>query len=277
MGKDGDKNVLNKKESAEQVSREALTDLNPQDPARCIDDRSISEELDYEALPEFVIKPDQYKGPQMLGGAYSPFDIALELAPESYSLDELEFDRLFNLTKSAFKKAGCVMGIHTGTLHGELSYEDIKELLEAAVAGEEVEIPDCGYNGMVNSDENPLGLSQRSVEFHKKYSGRAAKFAQKGVSVAVLGGHHAKKEEALAVINTKVGKTLDTKKAGDLGQQTYNHDKTPFEEILSALADAAGEIDIEWGNNIRGRGNEVYMKWLEVATNRLAGMDPAEV
>lgn len=267
-----DKNKpMSREERAELISDEAMKPIKKVDPSRCIDDRLSDENLDYDDLPELVVKPEQASGPQMLGGAYSIFDIALETVPDDI---EPDFDQVFDLTKKAHSDAGYVMGIHMGTLHGQLNKDEVKDLLEKAIQGEEVELPDCGYNGMVHSSENPLGLSQRSVEFHGKYPNRAAMFIQRGVKVAVLGGGHAQKENALAIMNNQEGMTLDSQKAHRLGQPAYNHDQKPFEEILTALADNADEIDPRWGNNIREKGKERYMELYGIVGKELAGMTP---
>ena len=51
-------------------------------------------------------------------------------------------------------------------------------------------------------------------------------------------------------------------------------EQKPFEEILTALSENAGKIDLGWGKNIREKGNELYMKWYGIVGNRLAGMTP---
>ncbi len=253
------------------ISEEGMRNLNKNHPLRCVDDRAILEGIDYDSLPDFVVKPEESAGAQMLGGSYSIFDIALELLPEDI---DPEFDVLYDLTEKSHKDAGYVMGIHMDNQHDELDENAVIELLEKAKVENETDIPGCGYNGLVHSSENPLELSERSVNFHNKYPNRAALFIQKGVKTAILGGHHAPKENALAIINTKMEQTLDTRKAIDLGQPAYNHDKPAFEEILNSLSDNANKIDPRWGENIREKGNDLYMKWYGIVANKLAGMDP---
>lgn len=258
---------------AGRISKEAISDLVRENPIRCLDDRKLAD-IDYKNLPEFVVRPDETRGPQMLGGAYSPFDIALETAPVK---QEINFDLIFNITEGAFSRAGYVMGIHMSDLHGEMSEHEILKLMDDIKSGRKVVTPDCGADVLANDPKNPFGFNSRSVNFHRENPKRGAEFVRRGAKIAILGGHHASIESALAIINTKPGKTLDSNKAHEIGQPAYNHDQLPFQEILQALAVEAGEIDPMWGENIRVNGEGLYMKWHRIAVNKLAGMDPIRI
>lgn len=265
------KNIpMSREEKAELISKESLKPINKDDPSRCIDDRLPDENLDYGNLPEFIIRPENASGPQMLGGSYSIFDIALDTVPEDI---EPDFDQVFDLTKKAHTDAGYVMGIHIDNHHNEMEEGEILEIFEKALM-EVIDIPGCGYDKFVHSEENPLGFSDKSTRFHRKYPHRAAMFIQRGVKVAVLGGQHADKKDALAVINNEEDMTLNSQKAHRLGQPAYSHDQKPFDEIITALADNADKIDLRWGENIRNKGNERYMEWYKIIGNELAGMTP---
>jgi hypothetical protein len=255
------------------IARQCECELDKTHPSECVDDRMLAK-LNYGNLPEFVTSPELSHGPKMLGGAYSPFDIAVELAPEDI---ELDFDKVLEMTLSAFKDAGYVPGIHMDNHHDEKSEEELLALFQQVIGGEDIELDGCGYNGLVHNFDNPLGLSERSIAFHQKHPKRAARFIRAGVKVSVLGGNHAPKDKAYAVINCHSGKTIDSEKANQLASQTYDHDKEPFEEIIAALADNVDKIDKRWGENIRKDGIATYMNWYKVVGNILAGMDPVVI
>jgi len=267
-----DKSV-SKEEKIAMIFKESMKPLNKNHPLRCIDDRLLAQTLDYKNLPDFVVKSEETDGPQILGGSYSIFDLALELAPKNI---EVSFDLVYDLTQKAHTDSGYVMGIHMDNHHDEMDKGKIEELLSRVTEKEEVKISGCGYDSLVRSDDNPLDLSEKSVAFHKKYPNRAALFIKRGARLSILGGHHAPKEKALAVINTRTNETLDAPRAHKLDQPIYNHDQKPFEEILNALSIDAAKIDPEWGKNIRVNGNNLYMKWYTIVANKLAGMTPIQ-
>jgi hypothetical protein len=228
-------------------------------------------QVDYGNLPEFVVRPEETDGPQMLGGSYSIFDIALELAPEGMKTD---FDLIYGLTEKAHLDAGYVMGIHMDNHHDEMSDDEIISLLNKISEKDDTQVLGCGYDALVHAEDNPLELSEGSVVFHQRYPNRAVQFIRRGTRLSILGGQHASKDRVLAVVNSHAGETLDANKAHKLSQPAYSHDQKPFEELLNALSNNAGKIDPEWGKNIREKGNELYMKWYGVVGNRLAGMTP---
>jgi hypothetical protein len=263
---------MERKEKAEGIIGSALKELERNDPLLCVDDRLLAS-LKYRDMPNYIIRPEEFSGAQMLGGSLAIFDIALELAPEG---QELDFDLLFDLTKKAHEYSGFTLGVHMHDDHGEWNEETIQGML-SKIENEDVSLPGCGYDGLAHNAENPLGLSGRTVEFHKKYPNRIALFVKNGVKLAILGGNHVKVEEALAIINEEEGKTLDQVKAHELGQPTYNHDQKAFEQILGGLVKAAEEVNPKWAKNISEKGNELYLGWYKVVGNKLAGMDPVAI
>lgn len=257
------------KERAETIFQNAYVPLQRLNPSRCIDDR-IWAQIDYDKFPPNIVRPNNYLGPQLLGGAFSIFDVALETAPKTLNFD---FDLIYNVTEQAFRKANCVMGIHMHDAHGHTSQDELLSKISQVNDGKLVALEGCGADGLAHDLSNPFGFSERTIEFQSEHPMRAAEFVMRGTKLEILGMEH-EKVNPLAVVNTQKNLTLNGQLAHQLGQPTYSTDLSLVEELFGGLVIAVGEVDHEWGRNVDERAIPLYIEWLRIADNKLAGMDP---
>jgi hypothetical protein len=248
--------------------------INSSHPSRCIDDRKLKVfniTLPRE-LKDVVISPENFDGPQLLGGAIGLYFIAAETAPENI---DLTFSKMFSVTKKAYEKTGMVMGVHTDDLHGEMSEEDLKVMLIKLIdIINDLELGGCGAAKLASSEDNPFGFSERVHQFAMTEKNLIVRFVRGGAKLSILEGHHAEKTNAVALQNLQQNLTYFTNDAVDNDKQAYNHDQKELEKLVNALAEVVGGENKEWEENVKAKGLNLNEKWLKVATNILAGMDP---
>jgi hypothetical protein len=234
---------------------------------RCIDDREIYIDPVLYTLHS-ITPPEDFNGPQWLGGSLAPLALALETTPGEARVN---FGETLDMVKSAHDSLGLELGIHMDDHHGEMTAQEIVDVVQNGA-----DLHGCGFAGLLVSDENPLKLKDRTREALSSAS-LTRTLVAKGSKISVLRGDHSPIGQVTAIENYSPNLTLNQSRAHSLGSPSYNHDTAKLNEMLGALAWQASRISPQWAENLQAQGAQINETWLKTTTMILAGKNPVPI
>ncbi|MFC1711132.1 hypothetical protein ACFLZ1_00945 [Patescibacteria group bacterium] len=252
----------------------------------CIDDRQFIFDWEGIPVPDGVLASSEHadSGPKWLGASLGPLALLVETGARLIESGSdgitLDFEEMIDFVFAAHNQADFEVAVHMDNHHGDLSKQQIAELLKGVKEGQEdAKIPGCGFAGLLVNTDNPLGMSQTALNFFTQAPSLVEEFVRRNAKLTVLTGDHADKNagKAMAIRNRIPGRTIKQEEAHKLKTPSYCHDDLPLNQVLEELANVVGEKYEAWGEAIRQQAEEINLDWLNKTCNILAGMDPVLV